>query len=338
MEVNRLMNKLPEGLRSRLYKMNWHYMVLIVMIAVTFIVMSVTTRNFLSFANLSILVNNFIMEAIMALGMTLVIITGGSDISVSGILPFCAIMFAYMMQWGIPIALALILGILLGGLVGLVNNLLRRVLRIHPMIVTMAMQLTLRGLNLAITGGNVISGFPDGFAALAGFRPLGISLPVWLYILLAVFFLVFSKNNKLFLKVFFVGGNLEASRLSGIKTENVLRFVYVVNGLLAGLAGVLSTVVYNSASYSYGQGVELKVITAVAIGGTSMTHGGEGSIVGTMLGTLFLALIYNAFVQSGISTYYQDVFTGAMLIVAVLLSEVLRTLKKNSALQAAPEK
>jgi ribose transport system permease protein len=264
----------------------------------------------------------------------MVIITGGSDISVSGILPFCAIMFAYMMRWGIPIGVALVLGILLGGCIGLINNLLRRILRIHPMIVTMAMQLTLRGLNLAITGGSVVSDLPEGFAVLAGFRPLGISLAIWLYIILAIFFLVFSKKNAFFLKIFFVGGNEEASRLSGIRTENILRFVYVVNGLLAGLAGVLSTIVYSSASYSYGQGVELKVITAVAIGGTSMTHGGEGSIVGTMLGTLFMALIYNAFIQSGISTYYQDVFTGTMLIVAVLASELLRALKKKGTLQA----
>lgn len=328
-----MLNKIRQP-KNLLYKVNWHYMVLIAMILITIIVMGSTTPFFLSWANIDILINNFIMEAIMALGMTLVIITGGSDISVSGILPFCAILFAYMLKWDIPIALAIVLGILLGGIIGLINNMLRRVLHIHPMIVTMAMQLTLRGLNLAITDGSVISGFSEGFNALANFKPLGVSLPIWIYIILAVFFLVFTKKNKLFLKVFFVGGNEEASKLSGIKTESILRFVYVVNGLLAGLAGVLSTIVYSSASYSYGQGVELKVITAVAIGGTSMVHGGEGSIVGTLLGTLFMALIYNAFVQSGISTYYQDVFTGAMLIVAVLVSEALHQLKKKRTQQA----
>ena len=323
-----------EKLRRALFRANWNHLVLIVMILATFLVMSLTTRNFLSAANINVMVNNFIMEAIMALGMTLVIITGGSDISISGVLPFTAILFAYLMLWGVPVPVAFLLGIAMGGVIGLANNWLRRVLHIHPMIVTMAMQLTLKGLNLAITGGSVISGLPEAFNGLANFRPLGISLAIWIYGVLAVFFLVFSKKNRLFLKVFFVGGNAEASRLSGMKTENVLRFVYVVNGLLAGLAGVLSTAVYSSASYSYGQHVEMKVITAVAIGGTSMTHGGEGSIVGTMLGTLFMALIYNAFVQSGISTYYQDVFTGAMLIFAVLVSEALRAIKQRSTLQA----
>lgn len=323
-----------EKLRRALFRANWNHLVLIVMILATFLVMSLTTRNFLSAANINVMVNNFIMEAIMALGMTLIIITGGSDISISGVLPFTAILFAYLMLWGVPVPVAFLLGIAMGGVIGLANNWLRRVLHIHPMIVTMAMQLTLKGLNLAITGGSVISGLPEAFNGLANFRPLGISLAIWIYGVLAVFFLVFSKKNRLFLKVFFVGGNAEASRLSGMKTENVLRFVYVVNGLLAGLAGVLSTAVYSSASYSYGQNVEMKVITAVAIGGTSMTHGGEGSIVGTMLGSLFMALIYNAFVQSGISTYYQDVFTGAMLIFAVLVSEALRAIKQRSTLQA----
>ena len=328
-----MMKNQKVSLRETLYRANWHYIALSVMILVTFTTMCLTTRNFLSIANLNVMVNNFIMEAIMALGMTMVIITGGSDISISGILPFASIMFAYFMLWGIPVPVAFILGILLGGLIGLINNWLRRFLHIHPMIVTMAMQLTLRGLNLAITDGSVISGFPATFQKLANFHPLGISLPIWIYVFLAIFFLIFTKKNKFFLKIFFVGGNEEASRLSGMKTEKILQFVYLVSGLLAGLAGVLSTVVYSSASYSYGQGVELKVITAVAIGGTSMTHGGEGSIVGTMLGTLFMALIYNAFVQSGISTYYQDVFTGAMLIVAVLISEMLRAVKKRRTLQ-----
>ena len=323
------MNKKNSKLKELLFKANWHYIVLIFLILVIFVYMCLTSRSFLSKANLSVLVNNYIMEAIMALGMTFVIISGGTDISISGILPFTAIMFAFMMQHGVPVFLAMILGILLGGVIGLINNELRRLLNIHPMVVTMATQLTLKGLDLAMTNGKVVSGFPEEFTKIVDFHPLGISLPIWIYIILAIFYLLFSKNNRTFLDVFFVGGNKEASRLSGMNVEKILRFVFIANGLLAGLAGVLSTAVYNSASYSYGQNIETRVIAIVAIGGTSMIHGGEGSIVGTMLGTLFMALIYNAFIQSGVSTYYQDVFTGVMLIVAVLLSEALRTIKKK---------
>lgn len=318
-----------------LAKINLHYMILIFLIVVIFVIMSVHSRYFLTLTNMEVLVNTFIMEAIMALGMTMVIISGGTDISISGILPFTAILFAQLMLQKAPIALAALVALAVPGAIGLVNNELRRVLKIHPMVVTMAVQLTLRGLNLAITNGSVISGLPAGVQKIGGFRVLGLSLPILAYIVLAVVFYTFSKNNKSFLSVYFVGGNKEAAALSGIKTETVLRWVFILNALLAGLAGVLSTTVYNSSSYSFGQNAELRVITAVAIGGTSLTHGGSGSIGGTLLGTLFMALIYNAFVMSGISTYYQDVFTGVMLIVAVLLSEGARIVKESSSKQAA---
>ena len=195
------------------------------------------------------------------------------------------------------------------------------------MVVTLSTSLILKSINLVLTGGTVIAKFPASFKKIGMFKPLGITLSCWIYIILAVLFLYFSKNNKRFIQVFFVGGNAEAAKLSGMNTEAVYRFVYVMSAFLAGLAGILSTTVYNSASFSLGQGVELRVITAVAIGGTSMTQGGIGSIAGTMLGTLFLAIVYNAFVMSGMSTYYENVVTGGMLIVAILLSEGIRKVK-----------
>lgn len=315
-------------------KVNLHYLVLALLIVIIFVVMSIQSKYFLTLNNMEVMINTFIMEAIMALGMTLVIISGGTDISVSGILPFTAIIFAQLMLANVPIIFAMLIALAASGVIGLINNELRRFLKIHPMIVTMAVQLTLRGLNLAITDGSVISGFPEGFQKIGEFRLLGLSIPMLVYIVLAIVFYLFSRNNRSFLNVYFVGGNKEAAALSGMNTERVLRWVFIVNALLAGLAGILSTTVYNSASYSFGQNAELRVITAVAIGGTSLTHGGSGSIGGTLLGTLFMALIYNAFVMSGISTYYQDVFTGAMLIVAVLLSEGARILKEKGSKQA----
>ncbi len=324
-----------ERLLDHLRKVDLHYVVLVVLIISLSLIMGGKSRYFFTLTNFDVMVNNFIMEAIMALGMTMVIISGGIDISVSGVLPFIAIVFANLLLRGIPVLLAALIAIFVSCLIGLANNWLRRVLNIHPMIVTMAMQLTLRGLNLAVTDGSVISGFSQEFQKINQFKPLGISISVWIYILLAFIFLIYSKQNKMFLNIFFVGGNKEAATLSGMNTEGVLRFVYVLNAALAGLAGVLSTTVYNSASYSFGQGVEMRVITAVAIGGTSLTHGGSGSIIGTIFGTVFLALIYNAFVMSGISTYYQDVFTGLMLILAVLLSEGARMIKEKSVKQAS---
>jgi len=328
------MKKKNENILKVFSKISLHYLVLTFLIIVMAISMSMHSRYFLTITNIEVMVNTFIMEAIMALGMTMVIISGGTDISVSGVLPFTAIIFAKLMLQNVPIIVAMLVALAASGVIGLINNELRRILKIHPMVVTMAVQLTLRGLNLAITNGSVISGFSAGFQKISEFRLFGLSVPILVYIILAVVFYVFSKNHKSFLSVYFVGGNKEASAFSGMNTECVLRWVFIINALLAGLAGILSTTVYNSASYSFGQNAEMRVITAVAIGGTSLTHGGNGSIAGTLLGTLFMALIYNSFVMSGISTYYQDVFTGAMLIIAVLLSEGTRIVKEKSFKQA----
>ncbi|NLY90390.1 MAG: ABC transporter permease [Firmicutes bacterium] len=310
-----------------LLKVNLHYLVLAVLILVLVLGMSIKSKYFLTLANFDVLVNNYIMEAIMALGMTMVIISGGIDLSIAGILPFTAIIFAKMMTSGMNIPLAMIISLLVAMGIGFINNELRSKLNLYPMVVTLSTSLILKSINLVLTGGTVIAKFPASFKKIGMFKPLGITLSCWIYIILAVLFLYFSKNNKRFIQVFFVGGNAEAAKLSGMNTEAVYRFVYVMSAFLAGLAGILSTTVYNSASFSFGQGVELRVITAVAIGGTSMTQGGIGSIAGTMLGTLFLAIVYNAFVMSGMSTYYENVVTGGMLIVAILLSEGIRKIK-----------
>lgn len=310
-------------------KMNFHYLVLIMMILILVGVMTVRTPYFLTLTNLQVLIDTFIMEAIMALGMTMVIISGGIDLTIAGILPFSSIILAVLLMKDVPLIPAMLLVLLLAAGIGIVTNFLRKNLNLHPMVVTMAIAAVLKGVDLTITGGSAISGLPDSFVRLGGVRIAGMPISWIVYILLAVVFLYFSKNNKHFLQVFFVGGNEDAARLSGIKVESVYRNVYVISAVLAAVAGILTAITYSSASYSYGTNADLRVITTVAIGGTSLTHGGSGSIAGTLLGTLFMAIIYNAFVMSGISTYYQDVVTGAFLIGAVLLSEGMKVLKER---------
>ena len=265
----------------------------------------------------------------MALGMTLVIISGGIDLTVAGVLPFSSIILALFMIRGVPFAAAIMLVLAAAAGIGCLTNLFRKKLNLHPMVVTMAIAAVLKGLNLTLTGGSAISNFSEGFSAWSTRRIAGMPLSWIVYILLAAVFIYFSKNKKSFQQIYFVGGNEEAARLSGIKVEGVYRNVYIISAVLAAAAGILTAMTYSSASYSYGTNADLRVITTVAIGGTSLTHGGYGSVTGTLLGTLFMAMIYNAFVMSGISTYYQDVVTGAFLIVAVLMSEGMNILKKR---------
>ncbi len=318
--------------RERIFsvkQINFHYLVLLLLILIVTGVMAVRSPYFLTGSNLQVLIDTFIMEAIMALGMTMVIISGGIDLTIAGILPFSSIVLALLLMNKVPFAAAVLLVLLAAAVIGTITNTLRRSLHLHPMVVTMAIAAVLKGVDLTITGGSAISGLPDSFVRLGSVRILGMPVSWIVYIILAIIFLYFSKNNRWFLQVFFVGGNEDAARLSGIKVEALYRNVYIISASLAAVAGILTAITYSSASYSYGTNADLRVITTVAIGGTSLTHGGSGSVAGTLLGTLFMAIIYNAFVMSGISTYYQDVVTGAFLILAVLLSEGIKVLKER---------
>ena len=266
---------------------------------------------------------------IMALGMTLVIISGGIDLSIAGVMPFCAIVFAFMMKGGIPYPLAMVLVLLISAFIGFLNDLMIRKLAVHPFVITLAMQLILKGVNVVITSGDVVSGFPEDFSSIMFNEYLGMSIPLLVMIVLAVFYAVMLRKNRYFRQVYFVGGNTNAAELSGINTRRFFRFVYMQSSLLAGVAGIMACFFYGSANASYGLNIETRVITAVAIGGSSMIHGGIGSIGGTILGLIFVAFINGSFIMSGLSTYYQDVVTGVLLVFAVVFSERLKGMKRK---------
>jgi ribose transport system permease protein len=288
--------------------------------------MSFSVRHFGGLTNLRIMINNFVLEGIMAIGMTLVIISGGIDLSVAGIMPFSAIIFSFMLVRNIPVFVAVFVVLAASGILGFINNYLRKLLNVHSFVVTMAMMLTLRGVNLVITGGKVVTSLPQGFVVFSRSILFGLKPPLWIFIIFSVFYVIMMAKNRFFRQVYFVGGNSVAAQLSGINTESFLCFVYIQSAVLAGIAGIMACMIYNSANASFGINIEVRVITAVAIGGTSMVRGGIGSIGGTLLGVLFVAVVFGAFIMSGISTYYQDVVTGTLLIFAVVFSERLKTL------------
>lgn len=306
---------------------------LIVAIALISIGMQTQFDVFLSMANIEVMIVNFLPEAIIALGMTLVIITGGIDLSVAGVYPFAAILVGQLMlrDFPFPVAIALTLAATAG--IGAINAFMFTAFKVHPFIATLATLLTLRGVNIVITDGATISGFPDSFKFLGQDRlELGslisvpVSVVVWLVLALVIGYAL--ANHRFWRFSYFIGGNRRSARMSGIKVEQYLYFVYMLSATLAGLAGIIVASQYGAASNSYGQNLELRVITAVVIGGASL-FGGIGSIMGSMLGVLFLAVVYNAFSMSGISTYWQDVVIGVMLLIAVFLTELL-TRRRNS--------
>jgi ribose transport system permease protein len=285
-----------------------------------FALMAALYPQFADLANVEVLAMNFILEAFMALGMTAVIVSGGIDLSVSAVLPFAAIVTGLLLRAGTPVPIAIGIALLASAGVGALNATMRHVLRVHPFIVTLATMLSLKGVNLVMTGGAPVAGFPDSFTMLGRGRLLGLPYALVLFAALAVAIGWFLAHHRRGQQVYLIGGNVRAARLSGVNVERVLLLVYILCSSLAGLAGIVAASQYVSASTGFGQNSELRVITAVAIGGASL-NGGTGSVGGSVLGVLFLAIVYNAFAMSGVSTYWQDVVSGVMVLGAVLLAQ-----------------
>ena len=287
------------------------------------VVMQVNYPVFLTPFNIEIMSVNFVAEAIIALGMTIVIITGGIDLSVAAVMPFAAILFGLALNAGIPLAIAIVLVLAAAATVGFLNASMTNAFRVHPFIATLAMLLTLRGVNLVLTGGSTVSGFRRTTAFLGQGYVLGVPVSIAVFLVLAVLFAYLLANQSFFRRAYFVGGNKHSARLSGINVERYLIFVYMTSAVLAGIAGILVASQYGAASNGYGQNLELRVITSVVIGGASL-FGGTGSILGSVLGVVFLGMIYNAFDMLGVSTYWKDVVIGCLLLVAVFISEYLK--------------
>jgi ribose transport system permease protein len=299
--------------------------ILTALIMTIFVAMSVIVPNFLSVANIKVLFMGFIFEAIMAIGMTLVIIAGGIDLSVSAVLPFSAIVIAYFFKARFAIVPAIVLTYILSSGIGSFNAWMSNTLKVHPFIATLASMLTVRGLALAISDGkNVTSDFPAQFSFLGQGKVLGIPFPIAFFIVLAIVVGVLLKHNRFLQQVYFIGDNPKAARLSGIKVDAFMYFVFILSSVLACTAGIMTASLYNNASNSYGLNSELRVITAVVIGGTNIVKGGTGTIFGTVLGVVFMSLIYNAFVMAGINPYYETIVIGTILLAAVFLMEFFK--------------
>jgi len=290
-----------------------------------FILMSIVVPYFFSPANIEVLFMGFIFEAIMALGMTLVIIAGGIDLSVSAVLPFSAIVVAFFFKANFPVIIAIVLTYIIAAGIGLFNAWMSNTLRVHPFIATLATMLTVRGLALAISNGeNVTSDFPKGFSFLGQGKVLGLTFPIFLFIILSIVIGVLLKHHRFFQQVYFIGDNPKSAKLSGIRVEAFMSFIFVLSAVLACTAGILTAARFENASNSYGINSELRVITAVVIGGTSIVKGGTGTIFGTVLGIIFMSIIYNAFVMAGINPYYETIVIGTILLGAVFMVEMFK--------------
>ncbi len=279
-------------------------------------------QQFASWDNFSQILLNLSIDTIVAVGMMILMIGGMFDLSVGSIVAFSGGLAAYLMYYhAVPVPVAVLVG--LGGalLIGWINGYLIARAGINPMIQTLAMMGIVRGFALMLSGAG-LQNFPWEYLILGQSKLLGIAMPIWYMLGIVLLFHVLVERSSFFRRYYFIGGNEKAARLSGIQVKRMKIWAFVLSALLAGIAGILLSSRLGAALSTSGRGLELRVITAVILGGASLS-GGQGRVMGAFLGALFMALINNALIIGRVSGYWQEVILGIILIAAVVLDQML---------------
>jgi len=295
-----------------------HLGLAIVLIA-TCVVLAVAAPNFFTPANLLDIVRQVSFTGIIALGMTLVIVAAEIDISVGSAIAFSSAVFSVLaVRVALPLWLAALAVLALGATIGMGAGLVRAALGVPSFIVTLALFSALSGLALLVTDSTPIPVSDPSFAQWGNGSVLGIPIPAVILLILFALFWVLANRTEFGRSVYAIGGNAEAARLSGIPVARVRVILFGSTGLLAASSGVLQTSLLGAGNPTIGNGVEFAVITAVIVGGANL-YGGRGSLVGTLLGVLFIGVLNNGMVLLGINSYAQYVANGIIVLLAVLI-------------------
>ncbi len=290
-------------------------------------VISVLTPHFFTVTNLLNVAQQTVINALIAVGLTYVIISGGIDLSVGSILAFSGVVMAHTLRLGWPLPLAILAGVGVGAGCGLVNGLLISYGRLPPFIATLGMMSVARGGALLATDGRPVSGFDESFRWLATGEIAGVPVPVIIMVLVYAAAHLVLQRTKFGRYTYAIGGNEEASLLSGVPVRLYKIGIYAVCGGLAALSSVLLTARLNSAQPIAGLSYELDAIAATVIGGTSLM-GGQGSVIGTLIGALIMGVLRNGLNLLGVSSFIQQVVIGLVIIAAVLLDTFFKQSKR----------
>lgn len=287
-------------------------------LVVLVIILSLLSKQFFTFGNLRNVALQTSVNALMAVGMTFVILTAGIDLSVGSSLALTAALSAGLMVAHVNPWVATIIALIVGAAAGLLNGVFVAYFRLAPFIVTLGTMQLFRGLTEVYTNGNPIFNLPPSFSKFGTGLFLAIPLPVWVTALVFVLVWVVLKKSVFGRRVYAIGGNEQVAHLAGVSVKKYVVLVYVISGILAALAGIVLTSRLGSAEPTAGTGYELDAITAVVLGGTSL-FGGEGTIVGTLIGALILGVIDNGLNLLNVNSFYQDAVKGLIILAAIML-------------------
>ncbi|MFP3557569.1 ABC transporter permease [Paraburkholderia sp. SIMBA_049] len=293
---------------------------IVAVLIVLCIVLSFANQYFLTLGNIADILRQTSINGILAVGMTYVVLTAGIDLSVGSTLALAGIISASLVTGAHPhgAAFGLVAGLAVGAAIGAINGLLVARLSIPPFVATLGMLSAARGLTYIYNDGMPVTDLPDGYLTIGTGAIAGIPVPIIFFALVVVLFWFVLRYTTYGRYVYAVGGNVKSAKTSGISTGKIIFSVYVIGGLLAGLAGIILAARTTSALPQAGMSYELDAIAAVVIGGTSLS-GGTGSLGGTVVGALLIGVINNGLNLLGVSSYYQQVVKGVIIVGAVLL-------------------
>jgi ribose transport system permease protein len=286
------------------------------------VLMYIVSPSFRSWSNMISVVRAFSYIAIMAIGECLVLISGGVDLSIGSTFGFAGVITTMSMSfWNFPVLPAILVGILAGGIIGVFNGVLIIKAKLPPFIATLGTLSVVRGLSYIVTQGYPITKVHRSFLFLGQGYIAGIPVPVWCMIIVGILFAFFLNKTVPGRRLYALGGNEEATKISGINTSKLKVLVYTISGLLAGFAGVITASKLGLGQPTAGTGYELDAVAAVVIGGASLS-GGTGTIFGTILGAAIMGLLRNAIVLLSVNAYWQQFIIGFVILFAVTADQL----------------
>lgn len=296
------------------------YGILIFLMAL-FLFLSFSSPYFLTVDNLTKVLRQVAVVGIVTVSMTMVILTGGIDLSVGSILGLTSVILAKLMVAGVSVPIAIIITLISGMGLGLFNGFLINKIKISPLISTLGTMTIYSGITYIVTKGVSIFGFPKSFSFIGQGYILGVPVPIIILVIVYMFGFFILNYTRFGRYLYGIGANEKASILSGVDVVKIKYIVYILSGLLASLASVVMLSRINSALPSTGVGLEFDVVTAVVLGGISV-NGGEGKLQGVVIGLLIIAILSNGMILLGVDTYFQTVVKGAVLLMAVGIDNI----------------
>jgi ribose transport system permease protein len=297
---------------------------MVLLILATMFIMSLFSPYFFSLTNFAAIARGFSMEGLVVIGMSLLLVAGKFDLSVGSVMALSGIVSAWLMvRVGLPMTVSAAGGLLVGSLAGLVNGLVVTRLKVNPLIATLGMMSIARGMALGFTEGRPVINVPMEYAWLGQGNLAGIPVPFLIMLIVVLIVDILLRRGRLLRQLYYIGGNEKAANLTGISVDRVVLLTFAASGFFAAMGGIISMARLQSGVPTAFVGVELRIIAACVIGGMSLS-GGEGTIVGAVLGLIFMALVANAMTLFGVSIYWEGVVTGSILVVAVSLDMISR--------------